>query len=169
MEIKNIDQYIEDWVNGNEIAFKFVFDYYYPRLLATSVKLVDNQEDAEEMVMNALLKIWQHKHRIEGIQHLKKYLFGILRQEVSGLSRKKVLLTEDIEEIPLKNLGTVNHPEFSLKDLQLQYQTALGKLTPKQREIFLLSRDGAIIFGNVAFLESIMLIYKMPESVFFVY
>lgn len=150
MEIRNIDQHIEDWVNGNEMAFKFVFDYYYPRLLATSIKLSANQEDAEEMVMNTLLKIWQHKHRIDGIQHLKKYLFGILRQEVSGLSRKKVLLTEDIEDVPLQNLGTVDHPEFSLKDLQFHYHVALGKLTPKQREIFLLSRDSEMSQQEIA-------------------
>lgn len=150
MEINNIDQHIEDWVNGNEMAFKFVFDYYYPRLLATSVKLTGNQEDAEEMVMNALLKIWQYKHRIDGIQHLKKYLFGILRQEVSGLSRKKILLTEDIENVPLQNLGTIDHPEFSLKDLQLHYRTALAKLTPKQREIFLLSRHGEMSQQEIA-------------------
>lgn len=148
--MKNIDQHIEEWVNGNEMAFKFVFDYYYPRLLATSVKLTGNQEDAEEMVMNALLKIWQHKHRIDGIQRLKKYLFGILRQEVSGLSRKKVLLTQDIEDVPLQNLGSIDHPEFSLKDLQFHYQIALSKLTPKQREIFLLSRDSEMSQQEIA-------------------
>nr|WP_199077710.1 sigma-70 family RNA polymerase sigma factor [Pedobacter sp. ASV19] len=150
MEVKNIGQHIEDWVNGNEMAFKFVFDYYYPRLLATSLKLVDKQEDAEEMVMNALLKIWQHKHRINDIQHLKKYLFGILRQEISGLSRKKVLLTEDIEDVPLQNLGTVDHPEFSLKDLQFHYRMALEKLSPKQREIFLLSRGSEMSQQEIA-------------------
>lgn len=150
MDIKNIDQYTEDWVNGSETAFKLIFDYYHPRLMATSVKLLDNQEDAEEMVMNALLKIWQHKHRINGIVNFKKYLFGILRQEISGLSRKKVLLTEDIEDVPIKNLGTIDHPEFLLNDLFTHYQKALEKLTPKQREIFLLSRDGEMSQQEIA-------------------
>lgn len=51
-----------------------------------------------------------------------------MRQEVAGLSRKKLLITEDIDEVPLKNLGTVDHPEFSLKALQSHYRRALEKL-----------------------------------------
>jgi RNA polymerase sigma-70 factor (ECF subfamily) len=141
MALKNIDQQIDAWVNGNEPEFQFVFNYYYPRLLAASVKLVKNQEDAEELVMNALLKIWQYKHRIHNVKDLRKYLFGILRQEVSGLFRKKVLLTEDIDEVPIQRLGLVDHPEFSLKDLKSRYRLAMDKLTPKQREIFLMSRE----------------------------
>ena len=150
MEIRHIDQHVENWVNGNEAAFKLVFDYYYPRLLATSVKLVERDEDAEELVMNTLLKIWQHKQRIGDVLDLKKYLFGILRQEVAGLSRKKLLITEDIDEISLKNLGTVDHPEFSLKDLQLHYRMALDKLSPKQREVFLMSRDAEMSQKEIA-------------------
>jgi RNA polymerase sigma-70 factor (ECF subfamily) len=150
MAVKNIDEQLDAWVNGNELAFRFVFNYYYPRLLAASLKLVRNQEDAEEMVMNALLKIWQYKHSLHNVKDLRKYLFGILRQEVSGLFRKKVLLTEDIDEIPIQRLGLVDHPEFSLKDLKSRYCLALDKLTPKQREIFLMSREGEMSQREIA-------------------
>lgn len=151
MAIKNIDGHIDAWINGNEFAFKFIFDYFYPRLLAASLKLVKNQEDAEELVLNALLKIWQNKHRMKEVnKNLADYLFGILRQEISGLSRKKVFITEGLEDIPLQELGTVDHPEFTLKDLQFRYRSALNKLTPKQREIFLLSRDQELSQQEIA-------------------
>lgn len=151
MAVKNIDGHIDAWINGNELAFKFIFDHFYPRLLAASLKPVKNQEDAEELVLNALLKIWQNKHRMKELnKNLSDYLFGILRQEISGLSRKKVMLTEDLDEVPLQELGTIDHPEFNLKDLQLRYQAALSKLTPKQREIFLLSRDRELSQQEIA-------------------
>ena len=151
MAIKNIDKHIDAWINGNELAFKSIFDYFYPRLLAASLKPVKNQEDAEELVLNALLKIWQNKHRMKEVnKNLADYLFGILRQEISGLARKKVLITEGLENVPLQELGTVDHPEFTLKDLQLRYQSALNKLTPKQREIFLLSRDQELSQQEIA-------------------
>ena len=141
MAKENVNVFIDAWINGDEESYTSIFDYYYPRLLSAALNLVKNTDDAEERVMNVLLKVWQLKNRIQDIRELDKYLFGILRQEISGLSRKKILLTETIDGVPLQNLGSVDHPEFSLKDLQLQYQAALNKLTPKQREVFLLSRD----------------------------
>lgn len=151
MPVKNIDVQIDSWLNGNELAYKFIFDHFYPRILAASLKLVKNQEDAEELVLNVLLKIWQNKHRVKELNKgLSGYLFGILRQEVSGLSRKKVFLTENLDDVPLQELGTIDHPEFNMRDLQLRYQGALNKLTPKQREIFLLSRDNQLSQQEIA-------------------
>ncbi len=150
MKAKTIDQHIADWISGNEAAFTVAFDHYYPRLLATAVKLVDREEDAEELVMNVLLKVWQRKDRLDGIHDLKKYLYAILRQEVAGLARKKVLLTQDLAGVPLQNLGTVDHPEFALHDLRFHYQAALARLTPKQREVFLLSREGELSQQEIA-------------------
>lgn len=150
-EKNKIEQHINAWVEGNELAFQFIFNYYYPRLLAASSKPIKNQKDAEELVMDALLKIWQNKHRIKDLnKNLGDYLFGILRQEIAGISRKKVLVTEDLEQVPLQELGTIDHPELSIKDLQLRYQAALDKLTPKQKEIFLMSRDKEMTQQQIA-------------------
>lgn len=150
-EKNKIDQHINAWIEGNELAFQFIFNYYYPRLLAASSKPIKNQKDAEELVMDSLLKIWQNKHRIKDLnKNLGDYLFGILRQEIAGLSRKKVLIMEDLEQVPLQELGIIDHPELSIKDLQFRYQSALHKLTPKQREIFLMSRDQEMTQQQIA-------------------
>lgn len=138
---QEISVYIQQWLSGDEQAFSEILDFYYRRLLASSVKIVPLHEDAEELVMNALLKIWQHKQRLSEVRQFDDYLFGILRQEIVALSRKRVLVTENIEDLPLGYLGTVAHPEFSLKEILAKYQTALDKLSPKQREVFLALRE----------------------------
>lgn len=141
MDIKGINGFIEHWKKGNDLAFNHVLDYYYPRLLAASLRMVPNREDAEELVMNTLLKIWQNKHRLSGVVKFDSYLFGILRQEISGRARKRILAAENIDALSPEVLGSTDHPEFTLAELQAAYEAALSKLTPKQREIFLLSRE----------------------------
>lgn len=136
-----IDGLFKQWQRGNELAFNVIMDYYYPRLMASSLQMVHNREDAEELVMNAILKLWQHKNRLSDVLKLDGYLFGILRQEIAGRSRKRVIAQVDIEEVALNELGSIEHPEFTLQELQAKYQAALDKLTPKQREIFLFSRE----------------------------
>ncbi|MFC3196462.1 sigma-70 family RNA polymerase sigma factor [Parapedobacter deserti] len=141
MAKREIDRYIQLWLAGDEPAFKKILDFYYRRLLAASLKTISNREDAEELVMNALVKIWQHKHRLSEVQQFDDYLFGILRRETAALTRKQVLETENIDALSLNELGSADHPEFTIKEIQSLYQSALQKLTPKQKVIFLSIRE----------------------------
>lgn len=150
MSKQEINGYIQQWLAGNEQAFGEILDFYYPRLLTSSLKIVPLREDAEELVMNALLKIWQYRQRLSEVRQFDDYLFGILRQEIIRLSRKRVMPMENIEALPQGNLGTVAHPEFSLKEILLRYQAALDKLSPKQREVFLALREEDLSRKQVA-------------------
>lgn len=145
-----IGQYIQEWLSGEELIFGKILDYYYPRLFSLSLKMVGNKEDAEELVMNALLKVWQHKDRMAEVAKFDDYLFGILRREAAALFRKQVLPTDALEDQPVHKLGSVDHPELSFKELQESYILALDKLTPKQREVFVAIREQDMSRSEVA-------------------
>lgn len=141
MQHKQIDDYHKDWLTGNDLAFNSIIDHYYPRLMAACRQMLSSKEDAEELVMNVFLKIWQHRDQLSEVLKFDSYLFGILRQQIVRNARKNVLITVQIEEQVLDKLGSTDHPEFHLEDLKLRYRAALAKLHPKQREVFVYSRD----------------------------
>lgn len=141
MAKQGIDRCMEQWLKGDELAFKSVVDNYFHQLHAFSLQMIRNPEDAEELVMNAFLKLWQHKHRIIYVSRPDEYLFGILRREIVAHARKRILITEPIETIDAAELGMVAHPEFTLQEIRSKYQSALNKLTPRQRTVFQLSRE----------------------------
>ena len=145
-----IDQKVNDWVGGDERAFKKVFDYYLPKLTAASFRSIKKREESEELALNVLLNIWQYKLHIHTINDFEDYLYGILRNQISRYNRKKLLLTDELESVPLNNLGTVEHPELSIRELQLRYEAALNKLPAKQREVFLLSREQGMSQKQIA-------------------
>jgi len=147
---KLIGQYLADWVSGDERAFKKVFDFYLPRLVTFSFKSLKNLEDAEELSLNVMLNIWKYKSNVHAIVDFEDYLFGMLRNQIARHYRKKLLVTEDMDMIPLHNLGSVDHPEFSLKELQIRYTAALNQLPEKQREIFVLSREQGMSQKQIA-------------------
>lgn len=105
--------------------------------------MIKNHEDAEELVMNTLLKVWQHKQRLAEVRKFDDYLFGILRQEIAGRARKKVHHAISFEDIKTRDLDAIATEEFDLnyQELQTRYLAAVEKLTPKQREVFLYSRE----------------------------
>lgn len=143
-------QYIDEWVSGDERAFKKIFDYYLPKLISFSFKSLKNLEDAEELSLNVMLNIWNYQSKIDTIIDFEDYLYGMLRNQVSRHYRKKLLVTAELESVPLQNLGTIDHPEFSVRELQAKYEAALAKLPAKQREIFLLSREEGLSHKQIA-------------------
>lgn len=137
-------------MNGHEEAFRDVVEGYFHSMSAFALQMMSNQQDAEELVMNAFLKLWQHKHRIAYVSRPDEYLFGILRREIVAHARKQVLATEPIENIDLAKLGTISHPEIGLEELRRKYQSALNKLTPRQRTVFELSREQELTQQEIA-------------------
>ncbi len=145
-----IDRFMELWLEGDESAFKGVVNHYYHQMYSFALQMTHNREDTEELVMNSFLRLWQHKNRVIYVSRPDEYLFGILRREVAGYARKRVLVAEPMENIEPGELGTVEHPQFNIKELRAKYQAALDKLTPRQREVFQLSREQELTQQEIA-------------------
>lgn len=141
MHKMGIDSQLQRWLAGDETAFNDILKYYYQLLMPNCKRMVSNREDAEEIVMNVMLKMWQHRKRFEAVLNVDDYLYAILRQEITLFSRKKVLPTYDIQTCTLVDLVETPHLELSYQDLYQHYLVALEKLTPKQREVYLFLRE----------------------------
>lgn len=150
MQGENMKNFMKQWQAGDEQAFGAVLDYYFPRLLASSIQMVHSKEDSEELAMNVMLKLWQHKHRLTDVLKIDDYIFGILRQEIAARARKRVLNKVSIDQIDVQELGMVQHPELTLQELQKRYYSALDKLTDRQKEIFLFSREQELSQQEIA-------------------
>lgn len=146
----SVEVYTAQWLNGNERAYKGVFDYYYPKLYAAGYRMRKNSEECEELAMNVLLKIWQHKTAIQNIINLEDYLYGMLRQEISRIVRKKILGTLELKEGEEHNAFATTDSQLDFKELQYRYEVALSKIPAKRLEIFLLSRDQGYTYQEIS-------------------
>lgn len=66
-----------DMQNGSKRAFDSIFRKYYP-ILCYYARHFLTQEDAEEVVQDILLWIWENKHELTIDYSLKQYLFRML-------------------------------------------------------------------------------------------
>jgi len=145
----SVEIYTDQWLNGDDRAYKGVFDYYYPKLYAAGYRMRKNCEECEELAMNVLLKIWQHKESIQNIINLEDYLYGMLRQEISRMMRKKILQTQQLDLVEQHQISIEVDSQFNLKELQRRYKIALSKIPAKRLEIFLLSRDEGYTYQEI--------------------
>lgn len=136
-----IEKDFEAWVAGDDRAFEIIFEHFYPQFYVLAQKVTNNNEVAEELGMNAMMKIWQLRNNTDNIQRIDVYLFGILRQQIAGFLRKKILKTVSLEGLDEAEQPICFDSVIPYKELLEFYYAAIEKLSPQQKKIFLMSRE----------------------------
>ncbi|RAJ05448.1 RNA polymerase sigma-70 factor (ECF subfamily) [Chitinophaga skermanii] len=142
---------LHDWLTGDDVQFKPLFEYYFPRLQRYAKGFIEDHALREELVMNVLLKVWQQKTRISNVQDFDRYVFTMMRHEVVSMMRKKKMnidtLSETTEETPaLDNINDTIH----YRELLSRYRQCLDKLPPRRREAFILNREKGLSYAEIA-------------------
>ena len=62
----NDSELIEKVKNGNEGAFNFLMNKYYPRVYASLLSFTKSKEDSEDIAQQTFLKVWQQISTFRG-------------------------------------------------------------------------------------------------------
>lgn len=107
-----------------------------PSLRAFAVSICKNQDRADDLVQDTVMKAWAKQELFQPGTNLKAWLFTILRNEFYSQMRKSGREVQDSEGIFTNNMAV--HPsqygELDLKD----FKQALDKLPPDQKEAIIL-------------------------------
>ncbi|MGN5954040.1 RNA polymerase sigma factor [Sphingobacterium lactis] len=147
---EDIQKHMTLWLSGKEESFNKLIKHYYKILIPSCMRFISKREDTEELVMNVLLKVWQNKARFQEVNNMDSYVYAMLRQEITAFSRKKVLEMISLEDINPVVANSTDHFDLSYKELLKHYQTAIEKLSPKQRKIYLMIREKGYSRNEIA-------------------
>lgn len=143
---------VSELKNGNENAFRKLYDFYYQDIYGYSISLLKSKELAEENVQDVFLKIWLHRENLNQEQSFKSYLFTIARNQAFNLLNKAandVLLKEEVFHISEKShsQGDFSIREADCKKLKKQ---AIKQLPPKRKRIFKMSRKEGKTYEEIS-------------------
>lgn len=139
--------------NGDRVAFYNIYERYCKRLNGFVLKYIKQETDAEEIVQEVFIKVWEARDKIDAYSSFESFLFTIAYNATMSLFRKRVSEKKYIEHI--KSLQQVeNAPniidEIHFNELNEMVQTLLNELTPRQKEIFQLSREEGLTHEEIA-------------------
>lgn len=137
----------------DKVAFFHIYERYYRRLYGFVLKYVKQKEDTEEIVQEVFVKIWESRSKIDAYSSFESFLFTVAYNATINMLRKKANESKYIEHI--KSLQhTHDSPdladEIHFNELNSRVQSLLEELTPRQKEIFQLSREQGLSHDEIA-------------------
>ncbi len=77
MPANTIQEHITQWLAGDDIAYRQIFDHYYPKFLSASLQIYpSNGKIGEEIVLNVFPEHLATKSAIEQkLENFERYLF----------------------------------------------------------------------------------------------
>ncbi len=140
---------------ADQLAFKEVYEFYVHKVHRFVTTYIQDKEQAKDIVQLTFIKIWEKKETIDVSKSFKAFVFTIAYRNVIDFVRKKETMAIDnnadvllLDELFISSESAENLLEKH--HLDSIYSKALNTLTPKKREIFILSRHEGLSNKEIA-------------------
>ena len=143
---------IRKLINGDKIAFSHLFSFYKSQVLYYCVHFVKDKEIAEDITQDIFLTVLEKKEDIRIEQSFSAFLYTIARNRIYDIFRSLSARSVLYEKLMEQAIDYVDDVEKSLEEKNIQelIAQALEQLSPRQREIFELSRNRGLSHKEIA-------------------
>jgi len=134
-------------------AFNAIYAAYCYKLHEFVLRYLKQEEDAEEIVQEVFVKIWRSRDKIDIYASFESFLFTVAYNATISLLRKRLSENKSREYLrSLQQVDTTEHitGELQFRELDQKVQLLLEQLTPRQKEIYLLSREEGLTHKEIA-------------------
>ena len=139
-------------IGEDEDAFCELYAAYKNRLIYFAMRFLKSREYAEDVFQDAFTVVWQSRRFIDPDASFSSYLYTIIRNRLLNQLRDAANEEKLKESILSQALDYTDDTkrEVMLNDLKFIISRALEQLTPRQREIFEMSREAQLSHKEIA-------------------
>ncbi|MFT3949157.1 MAG: RNA polymerase sigma-70 factor [Agriterribacter sp.] len=133
----DIIQYWQSFQQGLEEGFTFFFKKYYPSLCFFANRFVKNREAAEDIVSEALMRVWEKRNTIETPPAFKNYCYTTVRHACLRRLENQQRLQRNAQQLPAE----LYTEETALQNIirtetTAELHIAIQNLPPKSSRVF---------------------------------
>ncbi len=135
---------------GNSDAFNEMFISFYSPLCEYASQFISD-ENAEELVQNLMLYVWEERENLTVERSLRSYLFTSVRNRALNAIRNHKYRQNVHSALYEKLRYKFENPDFYMTDdLSAKIQESIDSLPESYRETFRLSRFGEMTNAKIA-------------------
>ncbi len=143
---------IENLKNGDQAAFRTIYNLLGVKIFHFCNKLLPSKNEAEDVVQKTFLALWEQRTQLDSSKDLVKYIYSIARYNTYQAFRNYLLshdkANSDVDKIIFPQNTTNEEIDFS--ETQHILTKIIEQLPPKRKEIFKLNRFEGLTYREIA-------------------
>ena len=150
---KYIDSLLVEKVKeGDTKAFEELYYMYSEKLFYFALRYLKTKEDAEGLVQDIFIKIWENREKLKQGLSFSAYLFTIAKHTIFNRHRKRI--NEDAYKEYLRNYidrhQNKTENDVILADMKHRIDKSIESLPPQRKLIFQLSRNEGLSYKEIS-------------------
>ncbi len=139
--------------DGDQEAFTLLYRRHWEALFITTVRVIQNKEDAEDIVQEVFASLWNRRTVLNLTGPLGAYLQTSVKYKAINYIEKNITRRHYAQT--LGKAAEVSSPPSAeillhVKEVQHVVQTVIGNMPPKMREVYRLSRQEHLSHREIA-------------------
>lgn len=133
---------IEGLRQRRKVIFDYIFNYYYSSLCVFSKHYVNDSNQAEDLVQDFFVALWEGAPYLQIRTSLRSYLFACVKNRCLDFQKHQRIVEKYQAHVLLSSASNDNPTEQYLAESELRQviHESINKLSPRCQEIFKLSR-----------------------------
>ena len=131
-------QLISSLRSGSQFAFERLFENYCQKLYRFSLSYLKSEIEAEEIVQDVFLKLWENRDKLRNETSFQSYLFTIafndIRKHFNKKARNERYRTEILDFLSDENPSIETNPDF--ETLVVKLESLIDQMPDRRKEIF---------------------------------
>lgn len=140
-------------LNGDPVAYKKLFLFYYPRLLSFSCGFTHCKEASEEIVSDVFVKIWSNRDSLLRVTNFHLYIYVSTKNaSLTCVEKQKRDKTFSLDDVNTEFKSIYYDPEQLMISAEMfkRICVAVQSLPPRCRLIFKLIKEDGLSYKEVA-------------------
>ncbi len=137
---------------GDQQAFRIIYEKYSRRVYLFSMSILNSEPHAEEVMQEAMLKIWLMAAELNKIENLEAYLRRLTRnRSLNVLSRMELEFKTNVERgHSWEDIDNATEEEILLNDTRKVIQAGIDALPPQQKKVYQLCQQEGLKYDEIA-------------------
>jgi RNA polymerase sigma-70 factor (ECF subfamily) len=131
--------------SGSKEAFRTLFDRYGLRIHRFALGYLKSDHDAEELVQEVFLKLWDKRESLDSSKNTKGFIFKIAVNAIYDFIRRKNI-QKAFQEFAIQNPANSDETwhEVVYNDMLAQMNQLISQMPEQRQKVFKLSREDGL-------------------------
>lgn len=137
---------------GSKEAFHLLFDAYAPKIHAFALSYLKNEPDAEELLQELFLKLWEMRASLDSSKNIKSFLFKICINLIYDMIRRKNIEQAYLNFVSKSDPTNTNSTlhEVIYNDMLVNLNQLVAVMPYQRQRIFKLSKEDGLSNEEIA-------------------